>query len=481
MFDAAIPELVCEIAFHLPDARDLSSLSQCNHFVNEAVAPLLFKDIQVSEKSLPALAKRLLDYPEFAVQCKSLVVRSRQLGTDRQIVQLHPLGNNPDSTPSPRILASSMSFIVGQISQHRRLEKFSWHSYGTPGDGMGLMFDAEFWRSLAGVGDHLQEFSMRSLYGNSLAMLPSNIGFQNLRILRLTLGDHTTCSHFQELLNGLHLLEHLDFDARPWGERTLGGITFASSHPRLNSLSMELSDLQLPQDLDFLHRHPTIRALHLEVNQSFHCDDTSLPNLKALSLHEGTIRKLPALVSLSAHRTITHLRLIDMPSSLASLNFVQGMAVSLTCLELELGIIGNGILDRFPYWLPEMSELFKLLPNLREFGMMGRPFESDKVESFSSKHLLDFLAILDELSHLEAIRFYDICKYGAELPGSLLQNLGKVPSSLRYIKWEVHPDPKTYYIERRDEVTIGTAMPRPPVEKNMLDWTSDSVLNHMYT
>ncbi|KAJ7912534.1 hypothetical protein B0H13DRAFT_1874770 [Mycena leptocephala] len=173
MITINIPELLCEIAFHLDDVRDLSHLSQCDHFLNEVVAPLLFKDMFVSEKHLPDLSKRFSDHPEFAQQCKSLVIHGAQLGTDRRIDQFDYKGFDMESMPSPDIISddSAGNWPARLHVFHEDLEGF--------------------------------------------ILLTRNGTFPELKIFRLNVGDPQACSHSQLFLNRLQLLERLDLYCRP--------------------------------------------------------------------------------------------------------------------------------------------------------------------------------------------------------------------------------------------------------------------------
>jgi hypothetical protein len=53
---------------------------------------------------------------------------------------------------------------------------------------------------------------------------------------------------------------------------------------------------------------------------------------------------------------------------------ILGMAVSLTCLEMDFGMF-----EDFQFRLRDMKELFHLVPNLLEFGMMGRSSALDNI------------------------------------------------------------------------------------------------------
>jgi hypothetical protein len=156
--------------------------------------------------------------------------------------------------------------------------------------------------------------------------------------------DAQACSHSQLFLNRLQLLERLDLYCRPFDRSFV--ITFASSHLHFCSLSLSLSNLGLAQDLDFLERHPM---------QSFHCNDTSLTNLKALNIDQSIVLDFPAFVSSTACRTIKQLRQIEMPIFRTGMTLVRdvvlGMAVSLICLEMDLGMF-----EDFGFWLRDMHE-----------------------------------------------------------------------------------------------------------------------------
>ncbi|KAJ7141810.1 hypothetical protein C8R46DRAFT_1317498 [Mycena filopes] len=383
-----VPELAREIASRLDDTVHLSKFSQTNRFLNEAVASLLFRDICVPERALPALANRFLERPEFALQCTSLVIYGPQLGTDRRIEQ-------PDYRrapgPSPHIL-TSLSLILRQLSQQRRLERFAYKHFRGP-----LDLDVEAWQSLSSLGPHFQELSTDRMVWNEEAFylaqtllrssgnFASGGHFRNLKILRLSC-YHPSCAALEGFLGGLHVLEHLDLTAHtdlrllplddPWT------LTFASSHPRLTSLTLYISGM-VPTPLDFLERHSTIKVLALDGILPFKFGDTTLPNLEALSITQSMILEWPALVSSTACRAIKHLRLINMPffSSGMTAGIVQGMATSLTCVELDLD-------DFDTRWFMGMAEFLALVPNLLEFGMMTRPFDWAVTQTFEPKHLV---------------------------------------------------------------------------------------------
>ncbi|KAJ6449786.1 hypothetical protein C8R45DRAFT_123687 [Mycena sanguinolenta] len=304
----------------------------------------------------------------------------------------------------------------------------------------------------------------------------SNAAFSNLKILRLQFGDSDIWPHLQTFLSRLSLLEHLDLKIIGTNPPP-GSITFESYYPHLRSLSLELPPLRLPDDLDFLDRHPTIERLSLVISQPFHCADDSLPNLKALSITQWTVLQFPAFVSQTAGRNIKYLRWVEMPifrSEPMVRDILLGVVTSLTCLELDLGVI-----EVFRSWLRDIPEVLRLLPHLRELGMFAQSSSRPLEPTFNAKDLTDFLVILDEASQLRAVRFFDLVKTGSVLPESLLQDLGHVPSSLLYVYWEVHPDPKMYRLERRIQVTSAAAMTRPLVLQHKIDWTSDCILDHL--
>ncbi|KAJ7736718.1 hypothetical protein DFH07DRAFT_842554 [Mycena maculata] len=481
MSPTTIPELLQEIATHLDNPVDLSRFSQCDRFIHGAVAPLLFQDINAASRSLPKLAKRFSENPEFAQQCRSLVIHGPQLGTDRLIDQPDVInGYDVDSMPSPEALSQSVTSIVREISQHGRLERFSWHTFTSRRYGRKtFLIEAGLWTALSSTGVHLHELDLTigKPDRDGIALLITASNFCNLKIFRLRVLEAFISPHFQTFLDRLNLLEHLDLDVSP-DIRTLipGSLTFASTHTHLRFLTLTLLPLGLPPDLDFLARHPRIESLKLVSDQSFHCDDSSLPNLKALCVNESTVVGCPAIVSTTARRNIKHLCLIEMPLFDMRMipDIVQGMASSLTCLEIDFVPIGD-----FRYWIRDFSRLLSLAPNLLEFGMIASPSIVPLEPTFNAKDLTDVLAVLDEATHLQALRFFDISKSGSALPESFLANLGSVPASLRYIKWDVHPDPKIYCLETVDQCTMAVAMARPPVVKDKVDWTSESVLDHL--
>jgi hypothetical protein len=156
----------------------------------------------------------------------------------------------------------------------------------------------------------------------------------------------------------------------------------------------------------------------------------------------------------AARRTIKQLRLIDMP--IFRTGMVRDVLDMATCLEMDFGMF-----EDFRFCLRDMKELLRLVPNLLEFGMRERSSALDITPTFGAQDLvsqfyltyivnimgrsrpvtqLDFLAVLDESSHSRAVWFFDFLKTSSELPETLLENMGDIPSSLRYIKWEVHPD-----------------------------------------
>ncbi|KAJ7513065.1 hypothetical protein B0H11DRAFT_1948577 [Mycena galericulata] len=486
MSAARIPELLREIATQLDNIVDLSHLTQCDRFTNAAVAPLLFKDIYVASRSLPGLWERFASNTEFAQQCRSLVIHGPQLGTDRLIEQPEVFhGYDMDSMPSHQVLSQSAASILREVCQYGRLQRFSWNTYHSRDYGYGSFpLETGFWTALLRTGDYLHELDLAIFPADreGFALLTRDGDFPNLKIFRLNLRDNHLSPHFQTFLSRLKQIQHLDLRIEV-DPRSLpsGSITFAADHPHLRSLSMTLSPCGLPPDLDFIARHQTIEILKLEIAQLFYCDDSCLPNLRALSVEQSTVLYCSAFVSPSAKRSVKHLALVGMPlftypnqTDSMVRNIVSAMASSLTCLEMDFLEI-----DDFRYWIRDISKLLHLVPNLLEFGMIARsPMPIPVAPSFDGKDLTDLLAVLDHGSHLQALRFFDLFKSGSVLPEPLLANLGSVPSSLRYIKWDVHPDPETYRLETLDGRTTAVAMTRAPVVKDKVDWTSDSVLDH---
>ncbi|KAJ7204584.1 hypothetical protein C8J57DRAFT_382880 [Mycena rebaudengoi] len=204
------------------------------------------------------------------------------------------------------------------------------------------------------------------------------------------------------------------------------------------------------------------------------CDDLCLPRLKALSITEAAILSSDDVVSISARRHIKQLRLITISFSIQLMLrvIVQGLGATLTCLEMDFNSP-----TEFRYWLKHLSRLLQLAPLLLEFGIIAR---SPSVgASFNANDLPDFLAILDDSVRLQAVRFCDSFQGGSALPSSLLENVGHVPPSIQYIKWDVDACPMTYYLERRDDRIVATVMEKPVVYKPRLDWTAESILDHL--
>ncbi|KAJ6632598.1 hypothetical protein B0H10DRAFT_1938181 [Mycena sp. CBHHK59/15] len=223
------------------------------------------------------------------------------------------------------------------------------------------------------------------------------------------------CPPLQNLLDKVHLLQYLTL------RMSARGLTFASNHPHLS-----LND----------------------VTPSFAWNDSSLPRLTALMINQGTIKSFPAFVSPTAERSIKQFHLSEMPP-------FHGSSM-------------------------DIPQLLKLAPRLLEFAMITRnPTIKPILRTFTAQDLIDFFTVLDDSVTLQAVRFLDIFKYGSPLPPSLLEDLGEAPPSLHYIKWDVHPDPKIYCIEKHGKTRTASAMMNPPVVKERLDWTSESIFDHL--
>lgn len=87
--------------------------------------------------------------------------------------------------------------------------------------------------------------------------------------------------------------------------------------------------------------------------------------------------------------------------------------------------------------------------------------------------------MLGNQTSITALRFCDPCKSGSPIPPELTEDLGAVPASLRYIQWDVCGDAQTYLIERRGTKTVAIPMERPLFAREKVDWTSESILDHV--
>ncbi|KAJ7280388.1 hypothetical protein C8J57DRAFT_1712346 [Mycena rebaudengoi] len=464
-----IPELLREIATHLQDPLDVSRLSQSNRFICQVVGPLLFTDIHVSLKSLPRLAERLGDNPEFAKECKSLFIHPPRLGSDHYTSQYSSSGFPRSSLATPSVLSSSLHLILQEISQHGRLERFGWTPLAARIVGyQAFQVDAGFWTALASAGSRLEELNLEILPScdhEGFAIL-ANADFPVLRILRLTInGEYNHL--LRRLLQKLPLLRFLDL--RLSGQ----DVDLTSTHTHLISLTLRYHSYH--DGSDILRRYPSIEILHLDASPSsmpLLCDDLCLPRLKALSITSTVI--LSSGVIVLERRQIKQLRLIDMAvfSRPMVRRRLHRLSATLTCLEMDWDVRTH-----FQSWLEEVSLFLQLAPLLLEFGIIAK---SPRVgASFNATDLPDFLAILDDSVRLQAVRFFDSHKGGSALPSSLLENVGHVPPSLQYIKWDVDSCTETYCLERRDDRVVATVMARPVVYKPQLDWTAESILDHL--
>jgi hypothetical protein len=258
------------------------------------------------------------------------------------------------------------------------------------------------------------------------------------------------------------------------------GITLGSTHPHLKRLS--LTTCQLFDESDFLARHPTIERLFLDSEQSF--SGGSSPNmLWAVNIDESSLFSSPTVLD----SQITHLRLReiaeDMDPGLPAA--IRAVAQSLRCLELEVHGQGGFKDDQTeePNVTVNITHLLRSVPALDELGIIyhKRPplppnWASNLLVSsfffvrrYSRARQTYVLAAMDPAAPLRALRIY----YNETLPQERLDDLGPLPSRLKYIGWDTDATSLIHVVERRgDKNAVGNTLTRLPTD----DWTTQTVL-----
>ncbi|KAK7021230.1 hypothetical protein R3P38DRAFT_1155412 [Favolaschia claudopus] len=464
-----IPEIICQIATELDDILDVSSLSRCDRFTNGAVTPVLFRHIAIPARCLPQLAQRFMATPEVASMCRSLEIVYLQLGSDRRLKQPNLLD---DSYNHPcDVISQAMSTILLEIAKHGRLERFDCLDARV----LSFVLNPRCWTALSSLGCNLKELSI-AVFESELQdfeIFVESSTLPRLQTLRLNLSSSdTTC--IVKFVSQLLALQHLHLECL-----SPHYLAFVTYHPLLRTLFLDTNSRAPALPPDFLARHPTIERLYLDSCPVFCCDDTSLPNLKALAIGQQSVEGLAFLFGsfATARREIKHLRLNQMPSLNLPVtqNILRVTGSSLTCLEIDCCTIE----EYRRLESQHIQQLPNLAPGLLELALFARSPQLPLVLTWTAKDLTHALAVLDQPWRLQVLRFYDLGKSGSVLPDSLLHNLGAVPPALRYIYWDVHPDPKMYSLERIGGINSAVAMSDPLPQKANVDWTCDSILDHL--
>ena len=155
----------------------------------------------------------------------------------------------------------------------------------------------------------------------------------------------------------------------------LRGLNYNHQFPNLRAFSLCGHVESGPEVADFLLRNPSIKIVHLGIDGPWQNDDTkiaatSLPNLRAISIdkRQGIAPRLTTqLLSLSASRHITHLRLQERGES--AVEAIANAGRSLRCLELSNFRLTEWRQDannlpvmKFLHDLPELLEVATLIP-----------------------------------------------------------------------------------------------------------------------
>ncbi|KAJ7906162.1 hypothetical protein B0H13DRAFT_2021430 [Mycena leptocephala] len=439
-----VPELVREIAVFVEKSRDLSQFARVDRFTHAVVTPY-------PHDSIESLAVALRTHPNRAAPCRSLTIcgpyhTKLAVLNDNSLHQLH----------------LDLITVLGAISAHGQLVILRWSNREFR--GRWVRYSEDVWTAIFSVLGPLRELELHvpeseKFYLYSLA----RTRFSQLRILRLLLpGVHGgDIAHLQEMLESLSDLEELVLQfplcCAP------SGITLGSTHPHLKCLS--LTTCQLFDESDFLARHPTIERLFLDSEQSF--SGGSSPNmLRAVNIDESSLFSSPTVLD----SQITHLRLReiaeDMDPGLPAA--IRAVAQSLRCLELE---VQGGFKDdqtEEPNVTVNITHLLRSVPALDELGIIyhKRP---PLPPNWASNLLTYVLAAVDPAAPLRALRIY----YNETLPQERLDDLGPLPSRLKYIGWDTDATSLIHVVERRgDKNGVGNTLTRSPTD----DWTAQTVL-----
>jgi len=409
---------------------------------------------------------------------------SDSLSAGSSTTELDP-EDDPDNLVLSAELFADLRIILNAIGLHGNLKNFTWRWKTERSlDDLTGHVPPDVWRALSPSANNLENLEVSILMEETKTWSAlTSISFPNLRSLRLhicygVLGPHP---RFQSFLKRLPLLELLDVEIPDYWFLT--GFKLRSVHPRLKSLKITTRSENY-EFFKFLQRHTLLERLSFPKGQLFIIKNNDLPNLKALSITFRESCRHPGLMGPKAKRSLKHLRVTDLSwvslveykPLLSSLLSMSILSSTLRCLELDFPTA-----DLLRHWMSDYPSLSATLPTLEEFGILATSERHPYAEPINSDDLVAFLRILDNHTTLIAVRFCDCRKAGSPLPSELLADLGSVPAPLRYLQWDVDHDhdPKTYLIERQGTRTVAIPMKRPPFVREQVDWTSESILDHL--
>jgi len=182
-----------------------------------------------------------------------------------------------------------------------------------------------------------------------------------------------------------------------------------------------------------------------------------LPKLKALSITQSAILETPTLLPHNTGRPITHLRLDDMSylSTNFCLNLVQGAASTLRHLEL------SWFIHDFRMSLPHFGDLLKAAPKLAELRIAAESANTDPPPlPLNEGDLRSLLSSIHDATGITVLHLID--SNGDFLPKSLLDDVGVVPQSLKYLVWDVRLALLTYRLESQNGKTVAIEVEPPP-------------------
>ncbi|KAJ7681277.1 hypothetical protein B0H17DRAFT_1182067 [Mycena rosella] len=471
-----LPELLFEIATHLDSTGDIIRLAQTDRFSHEMVLPFLFRDIDISFAAVSSLAAALRRTATLGNTCRSLVFRRAldELSDKDEDYddEEEPDDDEPDWTVYAP-LYTDLCTIFHALSAHSCLRRISLKWNARRYLGTDVEFPSEVWGAISAASSHLEalEISVGVTEERDWQILMVGT-IPNLRVFDLQMAAHGwECAYLQEFLDKHPSIEDLTLELPTCCGPE--GITLESTFPALKAFAMNAPRLTVG-DSSFLERHPRLERLRLDTVQQFSLNGQGLHNLRAMYITHSIAWCLPAFsFSLTGSLTpITHLRLRSQPDlSHATVAEVVGtVAGTLRCLELD-----QVDEEAFTVLLVHIRGLMQLAPNLAELAIVAR--EWPKPPRWDEKNLINLLAAIDD-STLVALRVVHY-KSGMPLPPSVLTDLGPVPSSLKYIGWDVPRQPITYAIGRLGDKNIGRAMACSPFPREGEGWTAESVLDHL--
>ncbi|KAJ6471728.1 hypothetical protein C8R47DRAFT_742252 [Mycena vitilis] len=417
MHPLRIPELVIEIAAFVTTPRDLISLAQVDQLSHTAVAPCLFRSIDIPLESIHSLAQTIRKYPHYAAHCRSLT-----LSSDASFLRHDQVVPVPDDETLARLYADLIAVLTA-VSAQGQLESFRWTSCLYRGRAIEVSDDV-CKAVAAALGFASKEVALGPLCVRE--QICDTLTNSKLRALCLYLprAHGWDCAHLQAMIDTLADLEDLSLELPVCCN--LHGITLRSTHPLLTCFSF-ISTTLVPES-DFLVRHPRIHALFLETEQSFTFDPNVRSMLRALNTDETSLCASPSLLNAQ----ITHLRLREVDEYMEAMpaDALRALAPTLRCLELE--VIGARDDPRFvpAHVLTPLQAAPALALDELAIIRPGVPLP----EGCFTTLLTDLFTALGPTTPLRALRIY--CVHPLPIADLELIPFLPLPPRLQYIGWD---------------------------------------------